>query len=382
MVILRLVDVSASDLSGYAWASLRRFQDVEYVASEIMRWHGLDNHKRNVKKQATQIRYCLTQAREYFLAAKSVTLATKPNLLYYGTLSLALAEILFKQSGDSSLDRARQTHRHHGLIFAENLPRATGYSGLAVSAQGLRAMPLEIDGKRRGTFELWHTSARESPIGGTLSIVHENIGSTTRFEMLMSAAGDRLPPLPSAGITLRDCLASIPTMLNFIPFEGLESNVGRAKIQRTVFRNQNRHETTLTFHPSKASDHLFNTLRFEPAWIDRTEVKRFPNGFSWSYTADHIVGTPKFRLPHACMYTTDEIRFWTEDQPLNQFGLFYVALFIAGNFARYYPDIWLREVERSSALARAIEELTNQAEEWVPWLTLSELSRALFVKRP
>jgi hypothetical protein len=140
----------------------------------------------HVRKQAQQLRYCLIQAREYFSAAGSVSIATKPNLLYYGTMSLALAEILFKQSGDSSLDKARSEHRHHGLSMrAGGVPRG---ANLELSASHIRAIPLNVDGRRKGTFELWHQSSREHPLAGFLTRHLAGGGSTTTFQVLLGAA--------------------------------------------------------------------------------------------------------------------------------------------------------------------------------------------------
>src|SRR5580692_7395436 len=88
--------VHASDPSAWAWAALRKFQNVEFVSRRIVQLHRLDPEwAKQSKKQARQLRYCLIQAREYFTGVQTVFLATKPNLLYYGIMSLALAEILF-----------------------------------------------------------------------------------------------------------------------------------------------------------------------------------------------------------------------------------------------------------------------------------------------
>jgi hypothetical protein len=50
----------------------------------------------------------------------------------------ALAEILLKQDGNSSLDKSRQQHKHHGLMFTfdENKDQ-----DLATQAGALRASP-------------------------------------------------------------------------------------------------------------------------------------------------------------------------------------------------------------------------------------------------
>jgi YaaC-like Protein len=97
---------------------LRRFHNVEVVQTIISDLHKVPRNNPNIKKQAIQIRYCLQQAREYFDSAKSVPLVTKPVLLYYSIMNRALVEILLKQDGNSSLDKSREQHRHHELIFS------------------------------------------------------------------------------------------------------------------------------------------------------------------------------------------------------------------------------------------------------------------------
>ena len=116
MIITEVSLIAGADTARYCWASLRRFQNVAFVEETLVDLHSLPRkHRKNVVKQAQQIRYCLHQAKEYHDAASAVGLATKPLLLYYSIMSLALAEILLKQSGDSSLDKARGEHKHHGL---------------------------------------------------------------------------------------------------------------------------------------------------------------------------------------------------------------------------------------------------------------------------
>ena len=165
MIIPVVRKMRTADPAAYAWAGLRKFQNVDLIMEELTRLHEVPSKQQgNVRKQAQQIRYCMIQAREYFAAAQSISLATKPNLLYYGLMSLALAEILYKQSGDSSLDRAREQHRHHGLSMIAC--KVASDVDLHAAASNLRAVPIEMDRKRKGNFELWHQSCREYPIGG------------------------------------------------------------------------------------------------------------------------------------------------------------------------------------------------------------------------
>jgi YaaC-like Protein len=218
------------DASRFAWAGLRRFQNVHFVEEVITSLHGVTaKHKQNVRKQATQIRYALTQAKEYFDAAATVTLATKPNLLYYSIMSLALAEILLKQTGESSLDKAREQHDHHGLVL--QVRDTSNDVDLTTASASLRAQPLiRNNGERFGTFELWHRSCREMPICGTERIYDTSTGSgAMRFRLLLNAADVRLPLLPESGLSLFDCFVSSPGMSNFLIAHAVEPRVLRSR---------------------------------------------------------------------------------------------------------------------------------------------------------
>ena len=76
---------------------------------------------------------------------------------------------------------------------------------------------------------------------------------------------------------------------------------------------------------------------------------------------------------------TNEWRMWIKNPPLNEFGYLYSALFLAGNYARYYPDKWLHDVEHNAPLSLAIEELCSIAEWRAPWLSLCELGTTMLV---
>ena len=80
------------------------------------------------------------------------------------------------------------------------------------------------------------------------------------------------------------------------------------------------------------------------------------------------------------MWSTEEIRFLPSKTPLNEFGYLYVGLYILGNYARYFPDRWMTDVEAGSPLALAAEEFIAMAEWRMALLTLSELSETYFVR--
>jgi len=116
-MITRLKDTTSEDPNEYVWKNLRYFQDAKRVAEQIADYHQADKGEPNLRKQATQLGYCIRQAEEYFRASSQVGLATRPTLLYYGAASLTKALVLLRLDGNHSFDALRKSkkHQHHGL---------------------------------------------------------------------------------------------------------------------------------------------------------------------------------------------------------------------------------------------------------------------------
>jgi hypothetical protein len=108
-------------------------------------------------------------------------------------------------------------------------------------------------------------------------------------------------------------------------------------------------------------DRFLDNVFFHPAdALERLDFRELGSGgiIEWVDTRGEPV---RLHFPMGTTWTTQEVRFWHCNQPLNEFGFMYVALYIAGNYARYYPDLWMRDVEQSSPLALVIEELLAMA---------------------
>ena len=63
----------------------------------------------------------------------------------------------------------------------------------------------------------------------------------------------------------------------------------------------------------------------------------------------------------------------------NEFGLIYVSMYILGNYARYFPEKWMFDVETASPLALGAIELMSAAAERVPVLALGEFTRKMYL---
>ena len=336
---------------------------------------------KNAEKQADQIRFFLIQAKEYFDASRTVTLVTRPVLLYYSAMCLATSEILFKQSGDSSLDRARDSHRHHGLVFINERSKRT-VDKITQSAAGLRAKPaIRANRERYGTFELWHQTAREAPM--VADITSQLQGSNTLgYGAIALSQDSRLGYLPEGGVALLDILKYIPGMARLLSQMGVLPRIVRTHVNQKNIGTAST--TSIVIHPGDKNliDEFLHNIIVNPNDIGNIHYNEFASGGMVITTALSGQSHPRMNYPPCACEAHPEVNFWPTSQYLNEFGFLYVALYIVGNYARYYPDFWIHDVEENTELGLVIEELLNVAERRLALLTLSELSQVYFVPAP
>ncbi|WP_423790791.1 YaaC family protein [Microvirga solisilvae] len=337
-------------------------------------------HRPNVLKQASQIRQCLIQAREYKEAAAATSLATKPLLLYYSLMSLALAQILFKGGGNDSLDAARGEHSHHGLVFRTPQVPKDAYQ-LATTASRLIAEPMTTGGKRRGTFELWHRTAREDPVVGLLTRPSGDGTTTAPAHVFFVGRDERMGEIPEQGISLLDCFAGTPGMLEWLAGQDVNSDVVRAMFNGRVLQDGGL-EQQLVVHPHRADriQQFSDDIKIRASDVDRVNITELASAFVLR-VQDKSDDRVHMSLPPCAMWTTDEIRFLPSKTSINEFGYIYIGLYILGNYARYFPDRWMVDVESGSPLAMAAEEFVAMAEWRMALLTLSDLSQNYLVRQ-
>ncbi len=372
------------DAFEFAKTGLRRFLNVGFVTEQITRNHNVPpKYQKFARRQAEQIRYCLIQAHEYMIAAKSVSLATKPLLLYYSAMSFALAEILFKLDGNHNLEKARGDNAHHGLVFRCDVA-GTFHLSLEDAALRLRARPLSKQGGIRfGTFNLWHSISRECPIFGPGTNYLPNGTTEGFFQMVAGASDDAMPLMPDDGITLLHCFQNTPQMKSLLNHLRMDVSVARTRFHVST-RHQNRFEMQLIVQPDSPQklSKLYEKLTFHPNTFEQISFTEFRSGISikTSWGDDNPLGPARY--PNGIQHDTQDVYFCTDNDALNEFGVLYCGLYILGNYARYFPDQWMKDVENSSQLALATEEFLRICEERLPIIILSELilSRVLIRK--
>lgn len=381
MIISSVKTINSQSASSYAWMRISQFQNTEFTADVIKKLHNLNtNQLLNARKQAEEIKFCLTQAKEYYDAAKNVTLATRPVLLYYAIMSLALSEILLKQTADSRLEKLRENHNNHGLqlsILDKPLPshEFIKAASLLVTKQQLRGTNNLV-----GTFEIWRRSAREYPVGGIQTTNFSNGTTQSGYGLLLIPSDEPPPPIKKDGISLLDCFVELPYMQEVLNMANSSTKLVRANLKSLQHEQSGDPILTAIIQPNEESNirNFENLVICEPSSVNNIQIKELPSG----YVIKTNMNTDKpqiIRWPHSVCLSDTDIYFSCSNTNLSEFGFIYAALHICGNFARYYPDLWMKHIEKNSALALVIGEFINQAFERIPLLSLSELSRTYHV---
>lgn len=364
------------DVERFAWAGIDRFKNKEFVTQFLCEIHNIPNkHKENAKKQAAQIRQCIIQASEYFQAAKGVSLATKPLLLYYGTMSLALAEILTKGSGGMSLDAARGKNAHHGLLLkVDGKPSAMPL--LCDSAMALRAVPMINGATRTGTFHLWWNLSRESPVCGKLTTSYNGYDKSGT-NILLGANDENLAELPDTGFSLLKCFRNTPYLSQELSDNGVTSELVPGSVEGWVNEKNNSQRLLTILNPSPVPIKEMAASKITYYAGDIEKLNLTDTGDGYLIDCNYINDDPiKFNFPNIFQWYNDELFICSDNNVLNEFGVYYLGSYILGNYARYFPDHWMSDIERSSPLYLTSAHFLEVLQRRVPLLAYSELSRA------
>ncbi|WP_238242784.1 YaaC family protein, partial [Methylobacterium iners] len=121
----------------------------------------------------------------------------------------------------------------------------------------------------------------------------------------------------------------------------------------------------------------FKMVRPNP---DNFDFAEFGNGGHIQIRSDSF-GFPVAKTPDCCNTHEDEVVFCRNETPQNDFCYIYLALYMLGNFCRYYPDLWLKAVEQNYPIATSAERFIELIESKMPLCTLSEMSRTYYVPK-
>jgi len=355
--------ITTENIEKEIWKRILDFTNDEYTIRKIIGNHGDPKSRRmleNYKKQARQIRLSLIQANEYFKASEASTLATSPLLNYYGALSLCTATMLINGDGNKSLDilRKNNTSKNHGLTI--NIKENDISKGLNL----LQNTQIKIE--KDGFFKNWYETIPKHEL--LFGYCEEEKSETTRF--FYHVTGQRtnadFSEIQGDKISLSDALNRIPDLVPELkkhqtPIECASSRL-KVKIDSNVISYQWLIKSP---YSDSAMNSVLEQFRIDSNYIENLKYTELEGALGLFVNVNKHVGEKfSFLWPdsRSTLYH-DEISFGfgiTTPEIVDCFGILYGF----GMLCRYYPDIWIENIDShslSSKIAeRAIEILRKK----------------------
>jgi hypothetical protein len=414
-MINQLQNISAENPSAEVWKHLRFFLDVQTTANRIRRLQGIaeDTQRRNIEKQAHQIAFCIRQAEQYFTASSHVGLATRPVLLYYGAMHLSQALILLKKDGTHSLDARRKAyrHNHHGLDL--NRGKAEGAATATNAQDFLKFIECSChihEEKPWGHFPLFVDSL--VPTAFTIHCGIFLVGKQSFLERDIPM--NSLDPMPVAKLASRtlnalELIKGLPDLYFSLFQMGVVPDLCRGSIKREIqYSSSGQPRPAIEGSASAAVPPPFDHVVYAD--------KFFLDGILPAQKAE-LVSLYKARNPKitivddhgANLYLTLQAEGTHDQAVFQQLGYYpdviedlagkkyyiirpdqYVPepaallalLFCLSMLSRYYPDIWMRNIDKNVRMAELMNELLNIVFRKFPNLILDQLTLVKYNIRP
>jgi YaaC-like Protein len=373
-----LVKLKSGNLEREVWANLRHFRDASYCEELIRSRHNLKEHEHagNVRKQAVQIGQCLRQAEEYFEAATAVGPATKPNLLYYGIVSLALATVLLNRTGSYSLDKLRAIIPHrHGLEL-------TNFSNLDPKTSPIGILDTIACTPSDGMFRVWFEALTPDPTVGNATTMLP--GGLSQSSLIALAARSKSPTaytnLGGKKLTAAAMLRQIPDLVPFLN-EG-KIHCDYCRVAFTSITNEARRSYRFTLTGHHVSSREFAQRLLQRIFIcgespDKIAIRHDGNSFVVSIdTSFPLPPDFGFTMPDARRAIDGQTFLLSDDALEYESAAHFVLMFCLSMLVRYYPDQWVRLLDSGHRSANFLLYFVDLTMLKFPLLTLNELTQS------
>ena len=372
--------VTTDDIRRETWARLLNYANDELCFDQIVRRHGAPKNKStraNYKKQALQVRVSLLQAREYFKAAEIATVFTRPNLLYYGMVSLAAASMLMRGDGNYSLDRlrARFENKSHGLTFSTGLNE--GAAGIGTNLLDRSHVTVE----RNGFFLNWYCNIRTHEAVYAHTTARAD-GGTLRREYRIGGLelNAKAEALVGRTFSLSKLLCEQPDLYMDARLGGLAVVASRANYEMEVNEADKSNISQWRIHGAGSEENLIDILSNFTIAADHshllTAVPENPTSHcivTLTKPGD-VKGVPfKFPSMRSTM-SGDLVIFGAGEMSVPEYVQQFMLMYALSMFSRYLPDLWIQCIDSHCKSARLIERLITETEKKFPILILGLLA--------
>jgi hypothetical protein len=376
------------------WKLLRLFLDTAAVMDRIRELHEIPigRYEADVRKQAIQLAQSIRQAEEYFSASRSVTLATRPTLAYYGASSLARALILLRRDGTYSFDALRRAdrHNHHGLDIKKDF-LAFSPEASAKDVFGAIACELHVHQQEAipwGNFALFYESLIPPMIVFRHSIRSSGGSVThTRDETQYSVDMRPIDELIGRRLDLLTMIKQMPDMWLHVIDLKFEPTVcpGSTEVRSVVFPAEPTQDPPLPERAQQEWD--FAVSAADEA--QRTNLKKLVSKTKGMTVLNETPTSLFLRLtrevgpdPRPVTYVPDIVDSRTgrlffipdPDYYVVEPAAHLAILFSLSMLARYYPDKWMMFIERNVLFAELSNTVLEIVEQKFPLLMLDQLT--------
>lgn len=310
------------------------------------------------KKRAAVVESCIKQAREYYSAARSASIYTKPTLLYYGMVNLSKALVLIK-SPQTNVDSFK-----HGL-YRRYSPKVD--SLLKLSCRVDLSSPSEIKELLYLANSDWYadeiTVDTRSVIRSTGAVYNSQavtIGKVYSVRRLF-------PLLPELFDILLVTGLEVPRAIPVSYFHYYETTSdGKLRNFQLFLRHDKDAKVKSLVRSYERKDELAG-WNFEEDSLDvikyrlqgpRTRTIAVP-------FRESIYGGKYLVLPK------------TYKTRMSEAPTHFILMFILGDVARYTPQTWSRLLVKDSRVARIIETFLEVSSAKFPLLMLREIMNEL-----
>ncbi|MCK4993871.1 MAG: hypothetical protein KAS13_02325 [Candidatus Omnitrophica bacterium] len=381
-------DISSQDPIKQVWKYLRSFHDESTTINRIRRVNPFSDSKnnKNIKKQAEQISYCIYQAEEYYESAKHVTLATKPLLLYYGSIALSQAVILFANDGTSSFDSLRKNNKKwgHGLNSKfKNFPRNVKDMPLTdiLSTIGAEIRRDEM-GETFGQFGAFYKSI----IPSAIIIPLKEVAKSITFDRKIPQNTIDLTPIEKIRNELLTCLnlsLNLPDLFNHFHDIKVRPNLcqTRPSMERHIYYEDSK-VSKITDKHNFIIDAISNAEK--KIFLDHLTLKEsdfktklnIPNHLILTHTLNYMPNDKiKGYYPDLADNISGDIFIVVNpEKAFEETATLYMLQYCLGTLCRYSPDIWMRLISGSVVFREFIDSLLQIIERKFPNLILDQLT--------
>lgn len=340
------------------WRYLRLFSQEKFVQEKMKNSHQ-EMKSDELKNISFRISACIKHAEEYYSAAKSVSLSTKPLLLYYGMYSLAKALIYFREP-----DIDTNSLKHHGLLY----PQFDGTPEEFVNATTvLRPTGVFYHFSKYTQHDYCYFMATEIQAGDIES----------SFYLWQKAELDRFSE--NDEFILEELLKGIPELFDvssLMGIIGMELYKISLDLEKNISGNWNR---LLSFYKSKNNGFTKELLltKFPELRNDKEIVRETSDIISFDRS---LYENWKTLMPTELVQSTSGGKFLaSRDNQVSDMNANFIVMFILSNIVRYKPPLWQEILDTKYKII--VETLVSNSERKFPHLILNELFDEIIVFR-